>query len=766
MSLMRIRRLDTLPEQLEPNNLYITKSSSSLDHVDLTFVGDEVSSVFRTVSMRDIDTVLSNVMHLEQGRTVLLAPGFDMNNLRESGMYRGHLLGNAPDDGWWSFISLSHDLASVQDGWRQQIAISYGDSNQPEYPRGTMMIRTQVPETNGWSTWDIVVTAGNTEKTVRRLIGPGVWSTAPSFASMEAREMNLAGSQVLADYAAPRYRLHWLGRAIAELGINADGMVNLWAGDDRSQPNGYANYASFALRHLYAYGGTFSDFTAPRINFTDTNTQAGWWTIGDLQLAPTFSVKIKILGTESYSDDDAQIVAGETEIYMRGTNDVQGIGWAGVFNGTSAGQNTIQGVAVERISTNTFRIYVKTGLFASLSASVETTGVGFTPAYTYIGPTRPVNSRVMKSYWTMNINGAPALTVGESTLTAHRMVSIPGDNYLEAGPNSTDSATLRLGGQRLSPMTIYKLAHIYTTNGNIHIQSAINDADGKDHAVYLNWYGGAGGVVFGDGMNSSGDIAGARAIVRPNGDWVGRAVLPLVDNSYSVGSTFTRYNTIHLSSNPIVTSDIRKKTDIAASLGVDFINGLNPVSYRITDAKAEITKVEDGFDEIQQQVFEEIEESVREIQIKDGKPVQVSVPVIRKVPVFDDVPVTDESGHPVMQEDGSPLTHPVPRMETVRVKKYKEEVTYKEGVRRHQGFIADEVLELMESLGISTKDFAGMIVDEETGLKGLRYEQFIAPLVAAFQEQSKIVASQKETIDTLKTDLEFALRRIEALEYR
>ena len=66
--------------------------------------------------------------------------------------------------------------------------------------------------------------------------------------------------------------------------------------------------------------------------------------------------------------------------------------------------------------------------------------------------------------------------------------------------------------------------------------------------------------------------------------------------------------------------------------------------------------------------------------------------------------------------------------------------------RTHYGLIAQEVKTLLDSLSIDTEDFAGYVdpsVKEEDGPLGLRYRQFIAPMIKAIQEL-------KAEVDALK----------------
>jgi len=105
--------------------------------------------------------------------------------------------------------------------------------------------------------------------------------------------------------------------------------------------------------------------------------------------------------------------------------------------------------------------------------------------------------------------------------------------------------------------------------------------------------------------------------------------------------------------------------------------------------------------------------------------------------------------------------------------------------RRHHGIIAQDVESLMESLGIASKDFAGFIRYEkteqvETGVNengeptykdnplldadgnpvfgyGLRYEEFIAPMISTIQ-------SQQQEIYSLRSELTEIMARLVALE--
>lgn len=58
------------------------------------------------------------------------------------------------------------------------------------------------------------------------------------------------------------------------------------------------------------------------------------------------------------------------------------------------------------------------------------------------------------------------------------------------------------------------------------------------------------------------------------------------------------------------------------------------------------------------------------------------------------------------------------------------------GVRKHYGLIAQEVKSVMDNLNITTNNFAGYIYDTDNDKYGLRYEEFICPIIKSIQELS------------------------------
>ena len=150
---------------------------------------------------------------------------------------------------------------------------------------------------------------------------------------------------------------------------------------------------------------------------------------------------------------------------------------------------------------------------------------------------------------------------------------------------------------------------------------------------------------------------------------------PNTDNTYTCGMSGRKWKSIWSNTGTIQTSDSRLKTNIENSrLGLDFVNSLRPVSYKWVEGEKAIVKD------------------------KDGNPVVIE---------------TDKSGKPVYQTESIA------------------------GKRTHWGFISQEVKDAVDKAGV--EDFAGWVLDDVTdpnSTQGLRYEQFIAPIIKSIQELS------------------------------
>jgi len=172
-----------------------------------------------------------------------------------------------------------------------------------------------------------------------------------------------------------------------------------------------------------------------------------------------------------------------------------------------------------------------------------------------------------------------------------------------------------------------------------------------------------------------------------------QAIKPQVDNQLSSGNAINRWTSIWAVSGVVNSSDARAKKDVADSdLGLDFINTLRPVSYKWIVGKNVVTREPD--------------------------------PDAERPPTAEDTPPPEGTEPPII---------------------YKNVVTPVPGVRTHYGLIAQEVALSVKASGVV--DFGGYIdptlerdADPNAQL-GLRYDEFIAPMIKAIQELSAKVTA-------------------------
>ena len=168
-----------------------------------------------------------------------------------------------------------------------------------------------------------------------------------------------------------------------------------------------------------------------------------------------------------------------------------------------------------------------------------------------------------------------------------------------------------------------------------------------------------------------------------------------------------RWRQIYSNNSTIVTSDSRLKTDISNSeLGLSFINKLRPVTYRWIEGSRE-------------PVLEEKE--IKHLG-KDGVTVD-KIDIVKTQKISG----KDEDGNDIYESISIP------------------------GKRRHAGFLAQEVKQVLDDLEV--EDFGGWVsdnIEDPEAIQSLRYEQFIAPLTKAVQELSDMVESLQQEVNTLK----------------
>lgn len=268
-------------------------------------------------------------------------------------------------------------------------------------------------------------------------------------------------------------------------------------------------------------------------------------------------------------------------------------------------------------------------------------------------------------------NGASDPFIGERLQTSSGIATKTITNYSD---NATGQA-LRL---RKSRGTASAQAIVATNDAVAHIASDIwTGTSWVGNAAIRSFVEGTpsatsapGGWIFStaaDGTTSMSD----RLKLSQNG-----FLFPLSDNAYQLGASGFRWASVWAANGTIQTSDVRTKDNIKpASLGLDFINKLNPVSYTWKQGSVEVVR----------QVYRDADGNEVDANTEGANPAEI---------------ITKE----------------------------------KAGTRTHWGLIAQEVKQVVDGAGV---DFAGWVLsdfDDKDSQQALRYDQFISPLIKAVQE--------------------------------
>ena len=172
-------------------------------------------------------------------------------------------------------------------------------------------------------------------------------------------------------------------------------------------------------------------------------------------------------------------------------------------------------------------------------------------------------------------------------------------------------------------------------------------------------------------------------------------IFPSSDNYYTLGKTGYKWKQIWSNTGTIQTSDATQKFEIEkSSLGLDFINRLQPVSYKFISGSA---------------ITEQIDDYIKTVK----KPA-------------------------IIAPNGTIIEEEVAEYEK---NQETPAVTWTPGIRTHYGLIAQDVKVVLDEMGLSTTDFAGYIEGnlETNSDLGLRYEEFMSPMIKAIQELSSKV---------------------------
>jgi hypothetical protein len=348
------------------------------------------------------------------------------------------------------------------------------------------------------------------------------------------------------------------------------------------------------------------------------------------------------------------------------------------------------------ITPGTFKINTSNGTTPTTGAYVILNSAGLT-AYDGTKTTFAITSSNGSAAFSGNISG--------SSFSGGTIV-------IGADESSTGYINTSATKGGVTTMVIKAIGHASTSNSGWTTSCypwsdggySLGTADFSWNRLYLN-----GDAYFANGTTYKID-ASADAFLNGYGVSGGYGVTsnwsPRTNDGFSLGISTRRWSEVWSSDTSINSSDIRLKKDIVNSaLGLNFINLLRPVSYKWKET---------GFKEVLEEKTEIIDK-----QGDEKSEVAVYVPKIIG---------EDENGKPIV------------------------ETTSREGSRDHYGFVAQEVKEVLDLIGVGDS-FAGWVLDDHTdpeSRQNLRYSEFISPLVKAVQELSDMVESLQQEVNTLK----------------
>jgi hypothetical protein len=348
------------------------------------------------------------------------------------------------------------------------------------------------------------------------------------------------------------------------------------------------------------------------------------------------------------------------------------------------------------ITPGTFKINTSNGTTPTTGAYVILNSAGLT-AYDGTKTTFAITSSNGSAAFSGNISG--------SSFSGGTII-------IGADESSTGYINTSASKGGVTSMVIKAIGHASTSNSGWTTSCypwsdggySLGTADFSWNRLYLN-----GEAYFANGTTyniaSNGDaylngygVSGGYGITS---DWS-----PRPDGTLSLGQSAHKWQDVWAVDNTINTSDIRLKKDIVESeLGLNFINLLRPVSYKWKKT---------GFKEV-------FEEKTKIIDKQGDEKIEITVNVPKVIGI-------DENGKDII------------------------EMTSREGSRNHYGFIAQEVKDVLDQVGVGD-NFAGWVIEnpEDTeSTQNLRYAEFISPLVKAVQELSNMVDLLQQEVNTLK----------------
>lgn len=328
-----------------------------------------------------------------------------------------------------------------------------------------------------------------------------------------------------------------------------------------------------------------------------------------------------------------------------------------------------------------------------------------------------------------------------------------------------------------SAVAIYKINTFGCVNGTFYPAAALRmQIDGSPGV------GSMPGCVILSTTPSGATVGVDRVIVRNTGN-----LDPVTDNSVSLGDAGLRWSAVWAVNGTIQTSDARQKNVLGDAPGLEFINLLRPVTYQwkvggkrvlrqkrytvhrkyqLTHRKYRVVRQKWHTTELKflhadgteiapgQPVPPDAVPKAVVTEIPEGQPIPANATCVDTVaefmegeqPVPPDATCIEESVTDIPEGEPVPpnatcveTTVEVPEGEPIPPDAIAGEIVTEDlpGKRVHWGLLAQDVKAAADKIGI---DFGGWIKTDPTdpeSEEGLRYDQLVASLIKAVQEQDK-----------------------------
>lgn len=280
-------------------------------------------------------------------------------------------------------------------------------------------------------------------------------------------------------------------------------------------------------------------------------------------------------------------------------------------------------------------------------------------------------------------------TIGQNKLFSNQLMLETTSAYITSPSNiaSHNVVVKRSAGSQQTPIAVGNNTNSVTYSGQVYDGSGF----GTVASISLGLRGAVSVGSTAGGINFSTTSLGSNSATLRHVITESGALVPVTDNAYTLGASGLRWSSVWAANGTIQTSDERTKKDIADSpLGLDFIEDLRPVSYRF--------KV--GSNKVIRQVYRDTEGNEVDSNAEGANPAEI---------------ITEEVA----------------------------------GERVHYGLLAQEVKAALPE----GTDFGGWILTDKNdpnSEQGLRYEEFISPLIKAVQElseQNKTLVARIESLE-------------------